>query len=127
MRIRPGDIAKGEATWRKEPSTCLREMVWGAPRRTSSKYWLSISWGWWWIQARSRKRSFFYGDGVKLACDGSAVIEGLQDLERLGSRLILCRTCLDFFGLTGKVLAGTGGKMTDILAALQEADRVVSL
>jgi hypothetical protein len=37
------------------------------------------------------------------------------------------RTCLDFFGLTEKVLVGPMGKMTDILAALQEAIHVVSL
>jgi hypothetical protein len=76
---------------------------------------------------RIPEKVLFYGDGVKLACDGSAAIEGLRGLERRGCRLILCRTCLDFFGLTEKVLVGTVGKMTDVLAALQEASQVVSL
>ena len=55
------------------------------------------------------------------------MLEGLQRLEELGSRLILCQTCLDYFHLTEKVRVGTVGKMTDILAAIQEASRVVSL
>jgi sulfur relay (sulfurtransferase) complex TusBCD TusD component (DsrE family) len=76
---------------------------------------------------RIPEKVLFYGDGVKLACEGSDVIEGLKGLESQGSRLILCRTCLEYFGLIEKVHVGTVGKMTDILAALQEADRVVSL
>jgi hypothetical protein len=76
---------------------------------------------------RVPEKVLFYGDGVKLACEGSDVLEGLQRLEELGSRLILCQTCLDYFHLTEKVRVGTVGKMTDILAAIQEASRVVSL
>jgi hypothetical protein len=72
-------------------------------------------------------KMLFYGDGVKMACEGSDVIEGLKGLERQGSRLILCRTCLEYFGLIEKVRVGTVGKMTDILAALQEGSHVVSL
>jgi len=73
------------------------------------------------------EKVLFYGDGVKLACEGSEVIEELQNLESLGSRLILCRTCLEYFGLTERIQVGTVGKMTDILTAIQEADHVVSL
>jgi hypothetical protein len=76
---------------------------------------------------RIPEKVLFYGNGVKLACEGSEVIEGLQSLEGLGSRLILCRTCLEYFRLIEKVRVGTVGKMTDILAALQEATHVVSL
>lgn len=48
-------------------------------------------------------------------------------LERQGTKMILCRTCLDFFGLTDKVEVGTVGKMTNIIAALQGAVKVVSV
>jgi len=54
-------------------------------------------------------------------------IDSLRTLERQGTKLILCRTCLDFFGLTDKVEVGTVGKMTDIIAALQGAAKVVSV
>lgn len=76
---------------------------------------------------RSPETILFYADGVKLACEGSAVVDSLKALEKKGTRLILCRTCLDYFGLMDKVAAGSVGKMTDIVAALEEATKVVSV
>jgi hypothetical protein len=69
----------------------------------------------------------FYAGGVKLACEGSAIVESLRSLEKKGTRLILCRTCLDYFGLIDKVAVGSVGKMTDIVAALEEATKVASV
>jgi hypothetical protein len=69
----------------------------------------------------------FYANGVKLACEGSAAVESLRALEEKGTRLILCRTCLDYFGLMDKVAVGSVGKMTDIVGALEEATKVVSV
>jgi len=63
---------------------------------------------------------------VKLACEGSAVVESLRALEKRGTRLILCRTCLDYFGLMDKVAVGPVGIMTDIVAAMEESTKVVS-
>lgn len=69
----------------------------------------------------------FYTDGVKLVVDGSPVLELLQGLEERGVRLLVCSTCLDHFGLTGKVRVGIVGGMTDILEAQQRAGKVVTL
>ena len=69
----------------------------------------------------------FYADGVKLACEGSPVVDNLRAMEKKGARLILCRTCLDYFELMDKVAVGSVGKMTDIVAALEEATKVVSV
>lgn len=69
----------------------------------------------------------FYADGVKLACQGSAVVESLRALEKKGTRLILCRTCLDYFGILDKVAVGSVGKMSDIVASLAEATKVVTV
>jgi hypothetical protein len=69
----------------------------------------------------------FYTDGVRLAVTGSPVIELLKSLEARGVRLILCSTCLDFFGLTNQVQVGIVGGMTDILEAQRRAVKVVSL
>ena len=41
--------------------------------------------------------------------------------------MILCCTCLDYFGLMDKVAVGSVGKMTDIVAAIEEATKVVSV
>jgi sulfur relay (sulfurtransferase) complex TusBCD TusD component (DsrE family) len=69
----------------------------------------------------------FYADGVKLAVLGSSVLDQLKELESRGVRLILCSTCLNYYGLTGQVQVGIIGGMTDILAAQAQADRVITL
>ena len=69
----------------------------------------------------------FYTDGVKLVCDGSPALLGLKILQGQGVRLLACRTCLEHFGLSGKVAAGEVGGMNDIVGLLMEADSVVSV
>lgn len=48
----------------------------------------------------------FYTEGVKLACEGSPVLDELASLQQSGVELVLCKTCLDYFGLTSQVRAG---------------------
>jgi len=69
----------------------------------------------------------FYTDGVKLVCDGSPLLDPLKALEEKGVRLIVCQTCLNFFGLTERVRVGIVGSMADILTAMWEADTVIAL
>lgn len=69
----------------------------------------------------------FYTDGVKLACQGSPVLEQLQTMETKGVELVLCKTCLDYFRLTDQVAVGIVGGMPDIIEAMQKAGKVVSL
>ena len=69
----------------------------------------------------------FYTDGVKLAVEGSPVLESLAQLQERGVHLVLCKTCLDFFGLAEKVRVGVIGGMGDILAAQTMATKVISL
>jgi hypothetical protein len=69
----------------------------------------------------------FYGDGVKLALEGSPALEVLRAVEARGVRLILCRTCLEFFGAAGQVRVGIVGGMGDIVAAQAAAAKVISV
>src|SRR5512133_1627372 len=69
----------------------------------------------------------FYTDGVRLACTGSPVIEQLKQLEARGVELILCKTCLDYFGLADQMAVGIVGGMPDIIEAMAMAEKVVSL
>ena len=69
----------------------------------------------------------FYTDGVKLACDGSPVIDEFKALKDRGVELILCSTCLDYFGLRDKVQVGIVGGMPDIIEALDAAGKVICL
>jgi sulfur relay (sulfurtransferase) complex TusBCD TusD component (DsrE family) len=72
-------------------------------------------------------RICFYTEGVKLACEGSPVLDLLATLERSGVELILCKTCLDHFGLHGRIKVGIVGGMPDILEAMAKAQKVISL
>ena len=69
----------------------------------------------------------FYTDGVKLACAGSPVLTELRALEGQGVHLVLCKTCLDTFGLAESVQVGVVGGMTDIITAMWSADTVIDL
>jgi len=69
----------------------------------------------------------FYTDGVKLACEGSPVLDELTALEERGVRLILCQTCLNAFGLIDQVRIGIVGGMGDIITAMWQADNVIMI
>jgi len=66
-----------------------------------------------------------YNAGVKLALPGSPVLETLAELEKRGVEVILCGTCIEFYGLTGKTVAGRTGDMYLIAGKLAEASSVV--
>ena len=69
----------------------------------------------------------FYTDGVKLVCEDSPVLAPLQELEKHGVRLIVCSTCLNFFGLENKVKVGIVGGMADIIEAQAQAAKIITL
>ncbi len=69
----------------------------------------------------------FYTEGVKMVTDGSPVLGELAALEKKGVRLIVCSTCLDYFGLADKIRIGIIGGMTDILEAQLRAGKVITL
>ena len=69
----------------------------------------------------------FYTDGVKLTVDDSPIIDILMELEDKGVRLIICGTCLNYFGLHDKVKVGIIGGMTDIIEAQWRGKKVITL
>ena len=69
----------------------------------------------------------FYTDGVKLVVEGSPFLERLAQIEQKGVRLVICSTCLNYFGLTEKVRVGIVGGMADILEAQARAGKVITL
>jgi hypothetical protein len=69
----------------------------------------------------------FYGEGVKLTCEGSPVLDTLQMLADKGARLVICQTCLDHFDLRDLVRVGIIGGMGDIVHAMNAADKVISV
>jgi hypothetical protein len=68
-----------------------------------------------------------YTEGVKLAIDGSPVLEQLKALEEKKVRIILCSTCLNYFGLMDQIQVGIPGGMNDIIEAQWKASKVISI
>jgi intracellular sulfur oxidation DsrE/DsrF family protein len=69
----------------------------------------------------------FYTEGVKLVVDGSPILESLSALEKRGVTLIVCSTCLEYYGLSGQVKVGIVGGMPDIIEAQVKATKVIAL
>jgi hypothetical protein len=69
----------------------------------------------------------FYARGVKMVAEGSPVLDLLRALEEKGVRLIICSTCLQYFGLSDKVAVGIVGGMNDIVLAQWMASKVITL
>ena len=69
----------------------------------------------------------FYTAGVRLVCEGSPVLDPLRALEAQGVPLIVCSTCLNYFGLTDKRQVGIVGGMGDIVEAQWQAEKVITI
>ncbi len=69
----------------------------------------------------------FVNTGVKLTVEGSPVLEDLKALEEKGVEILICGTCLNYFGLTDKVVVGSVSNMYSIAEKLLGAGKIISL
>jgi selenium metabolism protein YedF len=69
----------------------------------------------------------FLNTGVKLSVKGSDVVEDLKNLQKKGVQILVCGTCLNFFGLTDELEAGIISNMYDISDTLLSAGKIVSV
>ncbi len=70
----------------------------------------------------------FMNAGVKLAAGGEQqVIDSIKALIEKGVRVLVCGTCLNFFGLTEQLAAGTVSNMYEILSAMQQSGKVITV
>jgi intracellular sulfur oxidation DsrE/DsrF family protein len=69
----------------------------------------------------------FYTEGIYLVTTGSQVLDTLRSLEEKGVHLVICNTCLNFYDLEDQVEVGIKGGMTDIIEAIQRADKVITI
>jgi selenium metabolism protein YedF len=69
----------------------------------------------------------FFNSGVKLACEGSPVVDDLCALEEAGIEMLVCGTCLGYFELNGKLSVGQVSNMYDIAETMLSAGKVVNL
>jgi selenium metabolism protein YedF len=73
------------------------------------------------------QRVILINSGVKLACEGSEVLEDLQELLAKGTEILSCGTCLDFFGIKKKLSIGRVSNMYEILNSLARAGKVIKI
>jgi len=64
---------------------------------------------------------------VRLACEGSPVLDPLRALQGGGTEVLACGTCLDYFGLMDKLQVGRVSNMAEIVEALMGATCVIPL
>jgi selenium metabolism protein YedF len=64
---------------------------------------------------------------VKLAVAGSPVLDKLQAFEAAGVTILVCGTCLDFFGLLDHKEVGQTTNMLDVVTSLQLAAKVLQV
>ena len=70
----------------------------------------------------------FMNDGVKLpAGEEQQVIDSLMTLIEKGSLVLVCGTCLNYYGIADRLKVGIVSNMYDIMSAMQRADKVITL
>ena len=70
-------------------------------------------------------RLILINSGVRLASEGSKVLDSLIALSEKGVEIHSCGSCLDFYGLKGKLKVGVVSNMVEIIQSMVEADRLI--
>jgi len=65
--------------------------------------------------------------GVRLACEGHPCLEKLQALADAGVSVLVCGTCLSFFGLTDAKRVGETTNKLDVVTSLHLAGKLIHI
>ena len=83
-----------------------------------------------WIRDRGEDKPgavLFMNAGVRLPTLDEQIPAHLKALADAGVEILVCGTCLSFYGLTDQLQVGTVSNMYDIVTRMQRAAKVVSL
>lgn len=78
------------------------------------------------LQEQLPTHVILYNGGVKLAMKESSVCNSLTELEELGTRIMLCGTCIDHYGLQYDIGVGMISNMVVITETLASAGHVIT-
>lgn len=78
------------------------------------------------LQEQLPTHVILYNEGVKLAMKESPVCNSLTELEELGTRIMLCGTCIDHYGLQFDIGVGMISNMVVITETLALAGHVIT-
>jgi selenium metabolism protein YedF len=73
------------------------------------------------------EKMIFFNTGVKLTVGGSEILDDLRALENKGTEILVCGTCLDYFGLKEKIAVGQISNMYTIAETMLAAGRLVAV
>jgi len=73
------------------------------------------------------KQLVFINTGVKLVAEKSYCLEVLEKLEKSGSRILACGTCVDYLKLRDKIKVGEISNALEIMEALSGPGKLISL
>ena len=69
----------------------------------------------------------FMNEGVKLPAENEQIADHLKTLQEKGSEVLVCGTCLKFYGIADKLMTGNVSNMYDISERMHAADKVITL
>lgn len=72
-------------------------------------------------------KMYFLNSGVFLTTEGSPVLEGLQQLVKMGVEVFSCGTCLDYYQLKDKLAVGKVTNMYDAAETVCSAAKCITL
>lgn len=76
--------------------------------------------------ARDISHIILVNSAVKLAVEGSPVLEHFLDLEKMDIEVLACGTCLNFFEIKDKLRVGSISNMYTILEVLAASEKMLS-
>ncbi len=68
----------------------------------------------------------FINSGIFLTTEGSPIVDSLKTLEKQGTEVVSCTTCLNYLDRVDKILVGRSVDMKDTVDAITNHDRVVT-
>lgn len=71
------------------------------------------------------EKMLFYNGGVTLTTEGSDSLEDLKAMEAQGVQIFSCGTCLNYYGLTDKLMVGEVTNMYSIVEAMASAAKII--
>jgi len=75
----------------------------------------------------SPKFLIFLNSGAYLTSDGANTIEDIEKLEKMGTEILTCGTCINYYGLKDKPAVGAVTNMYGITERMASAGKVINI
>jgi len=79
------------------------------------------------IENQTPQIILFYADGVKLNLKGSVIEDSLVELEKRGTKILTCTTCLTFYKVRDELAVGSVSGMPELIKSISNSRKVVTV